>query len=68
MEKTYFIRHRPNELAICEHICHPYLAVIIILEHITVLLAFEKLFEHNVSGTFEGAAPFVETLCDLAIS
>jgi len=67
MEKAYFLCHRPNELAICKHIHRPYLMVAIVPEHITVLLALEKLFEHHVGGGFESAAPLVETLRDLAI-
>ena len=45
----------------------PHLVGVVVLECHPVSLMFEKLFKHDVSGTFEGAMPFVDVLCHLVI-
>ena len=40
---------------------------LIVHEHHSVLCTLKKLFKHDVSRTFEGTAPFAETLCDLGM-
>jgi hypothetical protein len=67
---TYFLRvdQCPDKLGIIKHVLCPLLTVVIALESLKVLPRLKELFKHGVSSTFEGAAPFVETLCDLGAS
>ena len=61
---TYICFH-PNKLAVVKHILCPNLAGTVVPEHLTVILALEELFQNDVSGAFERATPFIETLGDL---
>jgi hypothetical protein len=67
---TYFlwVDQCPDELGIVEHVLRPLLTVVIALECLKVRPGLKELFKHNVSSTFEGAAPFAETLRDLVAS
>ena len=37
----------------------------VVLEHLLINLRVKKLLHHDISGKFEGTAPFAETLCSL---